>query len=222
VTPVPQAVLPNAIPVAEVNRLVVDREGLRAALGIDERTLALIWLGRIVPVKNVPFLLALLDRLKRYVRTKLICVGTSWSDDLNEEFVTEVRARDLQEHVIWIKGVDPCRVPYLLKAADVFVLPSHSEGLSLAMLEAMAARVPVVVSAVGGHVNTIVDGQNGYVRPLDLDAFVSAIMALSTQPALRDRIVRNAFRTVCLDHDIGQNARTVDSIYAQMLDNGGT
>ncbi len=216
VTPVPSTVLPNAIPVAEINRLVVDRPALRAALGIEPEALVLVWVGRIVPVKNVPFLLDLVDALKRYLCVRLLVVGNSWSEQLNAEFAADIEARGLRRHVVWVAGVEPRHVPCMLKAGDVFVQPSHSEGLSLAMLEAMAARTPVVVSPVGGHVDTIVDGQNGFIRPVDVDAFLAAILQLATRPTARDRIVRNAFRTVCLNHDIAQNARIVNRIYAEM------
>ena len=56
-------------------------------------------------------------------------------------------------------------VPDLLNAMDIFVLPSYSEGLSLALLEAMAAGKPVIATAVGGTPEVVTDGDNGLLIP---------------------------------------------------------
>ena len=56
-------------------------------------------------------------------------------------------------------------VPDLLSALDLFVLPSHSEGVSLALLEAMAAGLPVIATAVGGLPEVVTDGENGLLIP---------------------------------------------------------
>ena len=56
-------------------------------------------------------------------------------------------------------------VPDLLNAMDVFVLPSYSEGVSLALLEAMAAGRPVIATAVGGLPEVVTDGDTGLLIP---------------------------------------------------------
>ena len=56
-------------------------------------------------------------------------------------------------------------VPDLLNAMDIFVLPSYSEGVSLALLEAMAAGLPVIATAVGGLPEVVTDGDNGLLIP---------------------------------------------------------
>jgi glycosyltransferase involved in cell wall biosynthesis len=77
----------------------------------------------------------------------------------------------------------------LLAACDVFVLPSRLEGLGVAALEAMAARRPVVASAVGGLAEAIVDGETGLlVPPDDVDALATALVRLVDDAVLRDRL----------------------------------
>ncbi len=77
-------------------------------------------------------------------------------------------------------------IAQLLQAADVFVFPSLHEGLPVALMEAMAAGLPCVVSGVRGNTDLIQDGEGGYVyRPDDTDGFAQGLNKLLASPALR-------------------------------------
>ncbi len=80
-------------------------------------------------------------------------------------------------------------IPALLHAADIFLLPSHMEGMPLAIMEAMAARLPVVATAVGGVPEVVVDGQTGLLVPHRQPAALAAAVArLAAEPELRHRL----------------------------------
>ena len=99
----------------------------------------------------------------------------------------EIDRLGLGEHVELLGTRDD--VPDLLAGSDVFVLSSDSEGLPMSVLEAMAAGLPVVASAVGGVPELVRDGETGaLVRPRDSAALAGAIRRIVSDPALLDRL----------------------------------
>jgi glycosyltransferase involved in cell wall biosynthesis len=81
------------------------------------------------------------------------------------------------------------RVPEMLAACDIFALASHWEGAPMAVIEAMAAGLPVVATAVGGVPELVVDGVTGLLTPPgDAAALVAALTALAGDPQRRRRL----------------------------------
>ncbi|MGD0482249.1 MAG: glycosyltransferase family 4 protein [Terracidiphilus sp.] len=97
------------------------------------------------------------------------------------ELQTLVRDLDLVNHVRFDGGVTNLRQH--LAAADIFVLPSRSEGFSSAIIEAMASSLPVVATDVGGNAEAVNDGVTGFVvPPEDPGALSAAILRLLSDP----------------------------------------
>lgn len=105
-------------------------------------------------------------------------------------------------------------VPALLAAADVLVLPSWVEGLPLVVLEAMAAGLPVVASAVGGTPEVVVDGETGLlVPPRDAQALARALGELLADPARRRALGEAGRIRVRERFDAGAAAQRVLGLY---------
>jgi glycosyltransferase involved in cell wall biosynthesis len=108
--------------------------------------------------------------------------------------------------------------PAIMAASDVCVLPTHREGLSRAVIEAMAYRVTPLVTAVGGNLDLVVDGECGILFPVgDAGALAEALERLYDQPELRQRL-GEAARERIASH-FGSSA-TVDQtlgLYRQVL-----
>jgi glycosyltransferase involved in cell wall biosynthesis len=141
------------------------RSGARALLGIPEDAELLVQIGRVDPVKSPHVLVdAVVELAAAHPRLVAWIVGPLG----DREYATRLRARiaghGLGERVLVTGRRDD--VPRLLAAADVFVLPSWIEGLSLAVLEALAAGVPAVLSRTGDAGFLLGEGDAARVGPL--------------------------------------------------------
>jgi glycosyltransferase involved in cell wall biosynthesis len=88
-------------------------------------------------------------------------------------------------------------VPDLLASFDVFAFPSRFEGLCVAVIEAQAAGVPVVATAVGGIRETVVDGETGFLVPVgDAEALADRILRVLEHPDEARRLADEARRRV--------------------------
>jgi glycosyltransferase involved in cell wall biosynthesis len=102
--------------------------------------------------------------------------------------------------------------------ADLFVLPSHSEGSPNALLEAMAAGLPIVATSVGGVPEIITSGVDGLLVPAGRPpAIASALSTVLANRALRSSVAANARRTIGLRHTTEARVRLLIEIYAGLL-----
>jgi len=109
-------------------------------------------------------------------------------------------------------------VPDLLAAADVFILPSHLEGLCTSLLDAMAFALPVVATAVGGIPEAVADGVTGIlVPPRDPSALARAIEQLLTDPELRKNYGQAGRERVRQMFDIRAAATDILALYRRLI-----
>jgi glycosyltransferase involved in cell wall biosynthesis len=110
-------------------------------------------------------------------------------------------------------------IPDLLHALDIFVLPSHSEGVSLALLEAMAAGLPVIVTEVGGLPEVVTDGENGLLIPVgDAEALARALRRLLAEPNWARQLGENARRRVRDHFSLDRLGRQINEIYEELVE----
>jgi len=108
-------------------------------------------------------------------------------------------------------------VPDLLAAMDMFVLPSHSEGVSLAVLEAMAAGLPVIVSEVGGLPEIVQHEETGLlIPPKDPEALALSLARLLENPELAKRLGQKARERVQEKYSLERLAQVVNATYDEL------
>jgi glycosyltransferase involved in cell wall biosynthesis len=121
-------------------------------------------------------------------RLRLVIVGNGSERSACAELVRGAGADDL----VWLPG-ERNDIPSLMRAFDVFVLPSLGEGISNTILEAMASGLPIVATRVGGNVELVEEGATGaLVRPSDPEAVADALESYFVNPELRCLMGRNA------------------------------
>ena len=185
----------------------------RRDLGIGADDCVVLAIGRLSREKGHADLLtafrqALSQASSRPMR--LVLVG-----DGPERSRLEYLAKPLAARVIFTGHV---RDPWpLLNAADIFALPSHSEGSPLVLFEAMSARCPIVASAVGGIPEVLVHGKTGLLVPPRQPAALSdAMLMLANAPELRDSLSAAAVLAAA-SYTPARYASRLSEIYERIL-----
>ena len=165
------------------------------------------------PVKNATQVVDVFHQLLADgLAVKLLLVG-----DGPDRVPAERHARELgvYDDIRFLGKQDP--VEEILSIADVFLMPSGSETFGLAALEAMACEVPVVASEVGGLPELIVDGETGFLCPLDdIDAFTARTRSLLTDEDAHADMARAARRRAVETFDIGKIVPQYEAYYAEI------
>ncbi|WJW74457.1 TIGR03088 family PEP-CTERM/XrtA system glycosyltransferase [Thiohalobacter sp. IOR34] len=113
----------------------------------------------------------------------------------------------------WLPGARD-DVPELMRALDVFVLPSLAEGISNTIMEAMASGLPVVATAVGGNAELVEDGSSGYLVPAaDPVAMAEALAAYAEDPARREAHGRAARERAVRDFSLERMVAEYLAVY---------
>lgn len=135
--------------------------------------------GSLYEVKGHKYLLdALPDVVKQWPKSVLLIIGRG---DLEAPLKNQADEQKISAHVRFLGMRHD--VPRLLSVMDAFVLPSLSEGLSMALLEAMDAGKPVVATRVGGNPELTVHGRTGFlVEPKDVKSLATHILRLIDDP----------------------------------------
>ncbi len=160
--------------------------------GIDPDRPAVVFVGRITRQKGLPYLLRAAAQLPPEVQLVLLA-GAPDTPEIKTEvegLVDDLRAE--RDGVVWISEMLPRdEVTAVLSASSVFVCPSVYEPLGIVNLEAMACELPVVATATGGIPEVVVDGETGWLvpieqvqdgtgTPVDEDRFVADLAAALT------------------------------------------
>lgn len=151
------------------------RASVRSALGIDPDALVLLNVGRQDYQKGHADLLRAFDRVAAtYPQAVLVQAGRKGHATAELERLLAASPHADRVHLVGHRD----DVPDLMAASDVFVFPSHYEGLGGAVIEAMALGLPVVVSRVPALIEVIEDGGNGFAADIGDVEGISAAVAL--------------------------------------------
>ncbi|WP_051688198.1 glycosyltransferase family 4 protein [Desulfofalx alkaliphila] len=169
-------------------------------------------IARLAPQKGVTYFLQAAAMLKEY-QVNFIVVGDG---PLGQQLQAEAEQLGLEGRVFFTGHRND--IARLLAALDVFVLPSVTEGLPLTILEALAARRPVVAAGVGGIPEVIQHDQTGIlVEPKEPVALAAAIGELLNNPAKAKKLGEAGRRLVEKKFTVEKMAQNIMEIYNQVL-----
>lgn len=204
----------------DINRIVHTDSDLgmfKAAYNIhpDMKIVALV--GRLAAIKN-PFLFLEIAKavLAKYEGVVFAFVGDG---EMAEPLKTAVLQAGLMKKILFTGFIHDLKPLYA--DLDILLLTSMNEGTPVAIIEAMANRVPVVSSRVGGIPNMITQGESGFMYPLaDQDAFVETIVNILESPQKYQSMVENAFRVVSDKFSSQSLKENLGSLFNQLLHQG--
>lgn len=175
----------------------------REALGIPGDAPLLMWVGRLDPVKGLDVLVEAAGIVNRYRPVHLAVVGDG---PYRPELTRLIAEQGLPRRVHLLGARND--VPGLLKTGDVFVFPSRTEGLPNALLEAMAAAMPIVTTDVPGCRDLIEAERTGLLVPVDDAAALAAGLerilgnmefGIRLGRAAAEHVARNLTRQQCFE-----------------------
>ena len=206
-------VIPNGIDTDRFCPLRESQHQLRRKFGIPHEGLLIGTAARLVPVKNHIGTLQTIARLqKESIQAHYALAGDG---PLRDELQQVAQDLSISEQVHFLGDVR--NVHEFLNALDIFVLFSHSEGMSITVLEAMACGLPVVVSSVGSNPKLVPDGDAGYVVPSgDVESLVNAIRSLAGDPHKRHAMGLAGRRRVEEYYSIAQMVQNYSDMYQNL------
>ena len=206
--------------------------------GVDPDRRSVIFVGRITRQKGLPYLLKAVAELPPDVQIVLLA-GAPDTPEIQAEVESLIGGlRQTREGVVWVpEMLKRADVIALLSAATVFACPSVYEPLGIVNLEAMACELPVVATATGGIPEVVVDGETGWLvpieqvqdgtgTPVDEDRFVADLAAALTEavadPARADRFGLAGRRRAVESFSWATIGDRTMQVYADVLRGGPT
>jgi glycosyltransferase involved in cell wall biosynthesis len=195
-----------------------NRDALRGEFGFASGDLVVGTIGNLTPPKNHHFLLRvaqrLLERPEFAERLRFIIIG---GGVLEKELRALAAELGIASRVTFA-GQRENAVEYL-RAFDAFIMTSHYEGLSNAIMEAMLYELPCVVTDVGGNCELVTEGETGYVVDAgDRTTFADRVATQLADPALRRAMGARGAKRILNEFSLGRMVGETEEKYEELLE----
>ena len=190
----------------------------RIALGVPQDVPLVGYVGRLTPVKNPTLFSFVAQRVLESVpEARFVVVGDG---ELRADVERQIASLGLSERIAlagWQREMPP-----IYAALDALVLPSLNEGTSVTAIEAMAAGVPVVATAVGGMPDLVADGRTGLLAPSgDVEALARRVVQVLREPQWARTLALAGQESVLARFGVGRLVSDMESLYTSVLEEKG-
>ena len=201
----------------ELLRVTDDRRAaLRSSLGIEEPTLVFVIVANLIRYKGHLDLIAAMGIANETINQPWHLLIAGRDDGAGASILALAQNLGLDEKITILGPRSD--IADLLSASDVGLLCSHQEGFSNAILEAMAAGLPMIVTNVGGNAEAVVDGKTGFVvPPHDPPALANAIVALAGDASLRESYGKAGREWVDENFTLGACVTKYENLYRGLI-----
>jgi len=188
---------------------------VRRELGLTKDNQVIGMIARFHPVKGHIYLInAAKEIVKEFPKVKFVFVGDG---DLRSELEECVRTRNLDKNFVFLGYRSD--IPDVIKAFDIFVLPSLYEGFPNVVLEAMASGKPVVATAVNGTEEAVVEGKTGFlVPPKDSNSLAEILLYLLKNPAKAKKLAQNGRKWAEEHFSLEKQVKSFEQLYENFYD----
>jgi glycosyltransferase involved in cell wall biosynthesis len=199
-----------------------ERAATRRALGIDDRTLVWLFLGRLNHKKGLDLLAQAFVQFCRHCSDTLLLVAGPDDDGLGRRFKSECQRGGVAERVRLPGFVDRGQVPQILAVADLWILPSYSENFGIGVVEAMAAQLPVLITDKVNIWQAVQESGAGVVIRAETTSVLEGMLRLARLSPQERAAMGQRGRELCRRTFSWQNsARQLTALYAQIAKRHG-
>lgn len=197
---------------------------LRSEIGLSETDIFVLSIGKFIPRKGFGYLIRAFDIIVNRCGETGIHLRIGGRGPLKPAYDKLIRQYKLESYIGFLGYVRDETIPSYYTEADIFVLPSivddrgDTEGLGVVFLEANACGTPVIGSAVGGIVDVIEDGYNGFqVQPKNPEELADRILQLASANELRRRMGENGRKRVVQKFNWATIANEINIVYNNLV-----
>jgi glycosyltransferase involved in cell wall biosynthesis len=207
----PVEVVPNGV---DINKF----KNQKSKIKNTNQKLKIITVSRLVSKNGIDILIQAAAKLKTLLLNSKFLIRIVGSGPEEQKLKRLARDLKVDDCVEFLGDIVPDRIPEYLAQADIFVRPSRSEGLGSSFLEAMAAGLPVVGTAVGGIAEIIRNNENGLlVKPEDPKDLAQKIQLLLESQDLREKLGQNGRRLVEEKYSWDLISKKIAGIFSSLI-----
>ena len=195
-----------------------ERSKTRKELNIQDHEIAIAIVGRLAPIKNHDYFLDVMESVLNRTKVPIKCfiVGDGPEREYIQERVNVINASfgEIICLTSWISDIGSFNA-----GMDIICLTSKNEGTPVSLIEAQAGGVPVVTTEVGGVRDVVLDGDTGYIVPVnDKEMFAEKVVELIENEKKRSIMSQNGWNFVREKFHYQMLVRNMDQLYVSLLE----